>query len=411
MTATLLRAVVASHRVVMAVTLAVVLVSLAPEPRPAAAPAGQPVRVGSTLALTGPLAATGLVHKIVGEIYVENLNRKNGLLGRPVEWVLLDDQSKPDVARTLYERLVTIDKVDLLLGPYATANILSAMAVAQRYGRTLVHHTFGIPHLAKYDQQFPAWASGPEPGKTFSNLLLDALDATGRPPRTVAVVTSKFPSVHFLALGFREVARQRGLKEVLFLEFDFGNRDFGPIAVRVKDANPDFLYMGAIGLEGNQLLDALKKLDYTPRMHFYTVPSPGPLAAAPEAKFALSGTMFEEHPPFTANAVAAEFVKAFHQRAARASLPYQNVDAQAAASFVAWQIIEAAVTATKSLDDKALAQWLRTHRVETIIGAMRFDGPGNYGDDMNKLKQVQDGKWVVVWPKEWMAPGVRLVVP
>src|SRR5678815_5517932 len=107
-----------------------------------AAPSGPPVRIGSTLALTGPLAATGLVHKIVGEIYVENLNRKNGLLGRPVEWVLLDDQSKPDVARTLYERLVTIDKVDLLLGPYATANILSAMAVAQRYGRTLVHHTF-----------------------------------------------------------------------------------------------------------------------------------------------------------------------------------------------------------------------------------------------------------------------------
>src|SRR5712691_11173848 len=55
-----------------------------------AAPSGPPVRIGSTLALTGPLAATGLVHKIVGEIYVEELNRKNGLLGRPVEWVLKD---------------------------------------------------------------------------------------------------------------------------------------------------------------------------------------------------------------------------------------------------------------------------------------------------------------------------------
>jgi ABC-type branched-subunit amino acid transport system substrate-binding protein len=394
-----------------ALLLVAVLAGLACVLAAGAAPSGPPVRVGSSLALTGPLAATGLVHKIVGEIYVETLNRKNGLLGRPVEWVLLDDQSKPDVARTLYERLVTVDKVDLLLGPYATANILSAMAVAQRYQRTLVHHTFGLPHLAKYEQQFPAWATGPEPGKTFSNLLLDALDATGRPPRTIAIVTSKFPSVHFLALGLREVAKKRGLKEVLFLEFDFGNRDFGPIAVRVKDANPDFLYMGAIGLEGNQLLDALKKLDYTPRLHFYTVPSPGPLAAAPEAKHALSGTMFEEHAPFTANPVAAEFVKAFHDRAARASLPYQNVDAQAAASFVAWQMIEAAVTATKSLDDKAIAQWLHANRVDTIVGTLRFDGPGNYGDDMTKLKQVQDGKWIVVWPKEWAAPGAKLIVP
>jgi ABC-type branched-subunit amino acid transport system substrate-binding protein len=394
-----------------ALLLVAMLAGLAGVLAAGAAPSGPPVRVGSSLALTGPLAATGLVHKIVGEIYVEILNRKNGLLGRPVEWVLLDDQSKPDVARTLYERLVTVDKVDLLLGPYATANILSAMAVAQRYQRTLVHHTFGLPHLAKYEQQFPAWATGPEPGKTFSNLLLDALDATGRPPRTIAIVTSKFPSVHFLALGLREVAKKRGLKEVLFLEFDFGNRDFGPIAVRVKDASPDFLYMGAIGLEGNQLLDALKKLDYTPRLHFYTVPSPGPLAAAPEAKHALSGTMFEEHPPFTANPVAAEFVKAFHDRAARASLPYQNVDAQAAASFVAWQMIEAAVTATKSLDDKAIAQWLHANRVDTIVGKLRFDGPGNYGDDMTKLKQVQDGKWIVVWPKEWAAPGAKLIVP
>src|SRR5260370_1025687 len=75
----------------------------------------QPVRVGSTLALTGPLAATAAIHKIAGEIYVEQLNRKGGLLGRRVEWVLKDDQSKPDVARTAYEQLITVEKVDLLL--------------------------------------------------------------------------------------------------------------------------------------------------------------------------------------------------------------------------------------------------------------------------------------------------------
>src|SRR3981189_383897 len=94
-----------------------------------AAPSGPPIRIGSTLALTGPLAATGQVHKIVGEIYVDQLNAKNGLLGRPVEWIGRDDQSKPDLARTLYEQLITIDKVDLILGPYATGAILSAMGV------------------------------------------------------------------------------------------------------------------------------------------------------------------------------------------------------------------------------------------------------------------------------------------
>src|SRR6266567_3103758 len=84
-----------------------------------AAPSGPPIRIGGTLALTGPLAATALLHKIAGEIYVEELNRGNGLLGRPVEWVLLDDQSKADLTRNLYEKLITVDKVDLLMGPYA----------------------------------------------------------------------------------------------------------------------------------------------------------------------------------------------------------------------------------------------------------------------------------------------------
>ncbi|HEU5319886.1 MAG TPA: amino acid ABC transporter substrate-binding protein [Methylomirabilota bacterium] len=397
------------HRGLVALLAAVL--ALTPLASVGAAPSGPPVRIGGTLALTGPLAATGLVHKISGEIFVEQLNRKNGLLGRPVEWVLLDDQSKPDLARTLYEKLITVDKVELLMGPYATGAILSAMGVAQRHGKLLVHHTFGIPHLAKYDMHFPTWAIGPEPGRTFPGTLLDALAATGKPPKTLAIVTSKFPSVHFMSVGAREVARQRGLREVLYLEFEFGNRDFGPIAARVRDADPDFLWVGAIGLEGNLLLEALKKLDYTPKTHFHLYPAPGPLALAPEGRHALSTTIFEEHPPFTANAIAAEFVKLYRERAAKAGLPYQSADVQAATSYAAWQLIEAAVTATRSLDDKVLAQWLKKGPVDTIIGRLRFDGPNNYGDDLSKLKQVQDGKWVVVWPKEAAAPGARLLPP
>ncbi len=376
-----------------------------------AAPSGTPIRVGSTLGLTGPLAPTALIHKIAGEIYVETLNKKNGLLGRPVEWVILDDQSKPDVARTLYERLITVDKVDLIMGPYATNNILAAMAVAQRHGKTMVHNSFGIPKLAKYDQQFGGYAIGPEPERTFPTMLFDALAATAHPPKTIAIVTSKFASVHFLSLGAREVAQKRGLKEVLFLEYEFGNRDFGPIAARAKDANADFLWVGAIGLDGNMLLDALKKLDYIPRQHFYLYPAPGPLVAAPEAKFALSSTSFEEHPPFTASPAVQEFMKAYRERAAKAGLPYTSVETQAAGEYVGWQILEAGVTGARSLDDKAIAQWLRTNRVDTIIGKLRFDGPNNYGDDLNKVKQIQDGKWVVVWPAEWAAPGAKLITP
>jgi branched-chain amino acid transport system substrate-binding protein len=375
----------------------------------AAAPSGAPIRIGSTLALTGPLGPTALLHKIAGEVFVDELNKGNGLLGRPVEWIVLDDQSKPEVTRSLYEKLITVDKVDLLMGPYATGAILAAMGVAQRYEKAIPHHSFGMPHLAKYEGHFPTAAFGPEPNKTVPATVFDGLAAGANPPKKIAILTSKFPSAQFLSSGARDVAKQRGLDVVLYLEYEFGTRDWGAMAARVKDARPDLLWIGALGLDGNQLLEAMKKLDYMPPRHFHLFPAPGPLALAPDGKHALSVTVFEEHPPFTANPKSARLVSLFRERATKANVPYPNVDTQAGGSFAAWQVLEAAVTATKSLDHKALIQWLRRNPVDTMIGTLRFDGPNNYGQDLFKLKQVQDGKWVVVWPREFAAPGAKLL--
>src|SRR3989442_12253143 len=111
------------------------------------------------------------------------------------------------------------------------------------------------------------------------------------------------------------------------------------------------------------------------------------MAVSPDAQHALSTTIFEEHPPFTNHPVAAEFAKQFRERAAKAGLPYQAVDIQAAASYTAWQLLGAAVTATKSLEDRALAQWLRANRVDTTIGKIRFDGPTNSGADLSRMRQ------------------------
>jgi branched-chain amino acid transport system substrate-binding protein len=368
-------------------------------------PSGPPIRIGGTLALTGPLAQTGAIHKIVGDLFVDQLNKKGGLLGRPVEWVLLDDQSKPDVTRTLYERLITVDKVDLIIGPYATASILSAMAVAQRYDKILVHSTFGIPKLATYERQFPAWPLGFEPEKGMPTAALDALASTGKGPKSIAVVTSKFPSVQYVAAGAREVAKSRGLKEALYLEFEFGTRDFGPIAARVREADADFLFVGAIGLEGNQLLEALDKLNYKPRNHFYVYPTPGPMAASPLGDGALSNTAFENLPPLNANPSAAAFAKGFNEAAAKAGLPYTEPETQAGASWSSWEILTGAVAATKSLDDKVLTAWLKKNGADTIIGHVSFDGPNNYGPDLMRIKQVQKGKWVIIWPKDIATPG------
>src|SRR5437762_8151911 len=371
---------------------------------------GKTIRIGSTLPITGPLASLAIIHKVTADICVENLNKRGGLLGRPVEWVLRDDQSKPELTRTLYEQLITADNVELIQSPYATASILAAMGVAQRYNKVLLHTSFGIPKLAKYDMQFQT-AGGPfDPENVWPNHIFDAAAKLPKPPKTVAIVTSKFPSVHYISGGAREVLKKRGLQEVLHLEYEFGNRDFGPIASRVKDANPDFLWGGTNGIDPVLMLEAMKKIDYRPPAQVHLFPAPGPMIKLPEAQGARALTTFESHPPFTDDPAIAEFVKTYSERAKEAGIPYTAVDLQSAIMYAAWQVLEAAVTATRSLEDRTLAAWLKKNEVKTLFGTLSWNGPQNYveGRDAYKVKQLQQGKWVVVHPTQWAAPGAKI---
>lgn len=374
-----------------------------------AAPSGTPVKVGGTLSLTGFLAQTAIVHKIASEIMVEEINSRNGFLGRPVEYILLDDQSKPDVARSLYEKLITVDKVDLIQGPYATAPILAAMGVAQRYNKVIIQSSMGIPKLQTYDMAFPATPFGSEPDKTYPNVILDAMASMPTPPKSIVVLTSKFPSAQFMAQGMRDQAEKRGVKVLLYLEYESGNRDFGAIAARVKEANPDFLWVGSLGLESNQVLESLRKLDYTPKNHFHLYPAPGPLALSPDAKNALCSTFLEPAEPFMSRPGVKRISDAFKERATKANLPYSTIDAQAAGMVSEWEILEQGVNGAKSLDDKQIAAWLKKNGATTIYGKLRFDGAFNHGDAAQLIKQVQDKEWKVVWPAAFAAPGVKLI--
>ena len=370
----------------------------------------RPIRVGSSLSLTGPLAGTAVVHKIAAEIYIEQINKRGGWLGRPVEWIVKDDQSKPDLARTLYEQLVSGEKVDLLMGPYATANSLAAMGVAQRNGKVLVTNSFGIPSLAKYDMHFSGYVMGSDPGTTVPTTLIDSLTAAGQSPKTVAMVTSKFPSVVFMSHGAREVFKKRGLQEKLWLEWEFGNKEYGPIAARLKEANADLVWIGSIGPESIQLLEAMNKIDYRPKLQFHLYPTPGPLAQSPLAANVLTVTTFEQHAPFTNQPGVGEIIKIYNERAGKAGLPDTAFELQAANAVTGWQILEAGVKGSNSLEDRKIADWLKANKVDTLVGKLRFDGPNNYGDDLNRIKQLQNGKWVVIHPKDVAMPGSRLAI-
>ncbi len=379
-------------------------------------PEGEPIVIGSTLSLTGFLSPTAAIHKVAGELFVEQLNENGGLLGRPVEWLVLDDESTPDQAAALYERLITEDEVDLIMGPYGTGNITAAMAVAQRYGYVFPQHTGSLTYAFNYECQFPAWPTGRYPNVTNPNLVYDALESTGTPPESIGFVINQFPGTVFVAEGYADgegedlqgavsIAEDRGYDVVLNVQFPSNITDWGPIAAQVRDADPDFLYMGALGVDGPNLIAAMDALDYRPAGMFFQWPAPGPLLGA-DAEGAMSVTAFEAHSPFTDDPEYAAVAEAFSEAAAAAGIPYTAMETQASASWAAWQILVEGVEGAGTLDNSEACDYLVNNEINTIFGPVDFDAEqSNYYGDLSFIKQIQDGDWWVVYPEEFAAPG------
>jgi len=380
----------------------------------------EPIVIGGSLALSGFLSPTAAIHKVAGDLFIEELNAAGGLLGRPVVWDVRDDESAPDNAAAIYERLITEEQVDLILGPYGTGTITAAMAVAEENGYVFPHHTASLTYLYTYACHFPTWPTGVETNITNPNLLYDALDESGNPPETIGFVMNTFPGTQFIADGPPETddggavteAAKRGYEVVLDIDFPTVDTNWDEVAALVKAEDPDFLYVGALGVNGNDLLAALDAIDYAPRGHFYQWPAPGPLLADPLADHAYSVTTFEMHSPFMDDPENAAVANAFAAAAEEAGLPYTDFEAQASASWVAWQVLAAGVEGAGSLDHAEICAWLIDNPVDTVLGVVDFDpAQQNYYGDLSKIKQIQDGAWLVVSPSEWAAPDTVPLLP
>jgi branched-chain amino acid transport system substrate-binding protein len=375
-------------------------------------PSGEPIVIGGTLSLTGAFGATGIIHKIAGEQFVADLNANGGLLGRPVEWEPLDDESDGEKVTTLYEQLISQDGVDLIMGPYGTPNILPAMAVAERHGFVLPQHTAVIAPLLTYECQFPAWSIGTTPNEYVPSLVLDALATLPEPPKTIAVVANQNGSTAFVANGVaddpndpdvKSVAEGRGLTVVADIPYPPTTTDWAPIATQIRDANPDFVFNSAIGIDTVNLITAMEQLDYRPPSLFSLFPAPGPLLGVGEpAQGVLSLSLFEA----TDAAVAAAgpeiqaIVEEYQATATAQDLPYTTWETQATASWTAWEILVAGVTAAGSLEHEAICEALHASGADTtFLGHLTFPPEDNNFWPPNQLvKQIQGSEWVPVWP-------------
>ena len=386
-----------------------------------AEPTGEPIVVGSTLPLTGPLAATGVIHQIAGEQFVEQLNASGGLLGRPVEWVVLDDESDTANVTTLYERLITEDQVDLLMGPYATPNIIAAMAVAERHGYVLPQHTAVLAPAMTYECQFPAWSIGPTPNEFVPNQLFDAFEAMDNPPSSIVIVTNQGGSTDFIAHGSPDdetdpsavtIAEDRGLEVLADIGYPPGTAEWSGIAAQIRDANPDAVMMNSLGIESVGLIEAMEQLNYQPPIMFSLFPAPGPLLGLGDlGEGHLSVSVFEPNEPILEEMgdEVREIVDTFQANAEEQALPYTAFETQAASSWTAWEILAAGVEAAGDLDQQAICDALHEGGAETTFhGPLTFDPEtNNFWPSDQGTKQIQDGDWVMVWPEDRAAAELQ----
>ncbi len=385
-------------------------------------PEGDPIVVGGTLSLTGAFGATGVIHRIAGELFVDRLNAGGGLLGRPVQWDLRDDESVTDNVATLYEQLISQEGVDLIIGPYATPNIQATMPIAERHGMVLVQHTAVLAPTLNYECQFPAWSIGWDPNVFIPNQLADAMDSLGGAVETVAVVTNQSGSVAFVSYGRPDVDEpaaltilpERGYTVVADIPYPPGNTEWDAIATQLRAADPDLVMLNGLGVDANGLIDAMLALDgYRPPMMFALFPAPGPLLAAAAANDIpiLSVSIFEPNEPILAEMgdEVREIVEEFSARAAAAGVPYTAFETQAAASWNAWEILVQGVEGAGSLDHSAICDYLHANGADlTFAGRVEFDPEfNNFWPAIQVLKQVQDGDWVVVWPPDRAAAELR----
>jgi branched-chain amino acid transport system substrate-binding protein len=376
-----------------------------------------PIVVGSTLSLTGIFAATGKIHQIAGQEYVDRLNKNGGLLGRQVQWKVLDDQSDQAKVGQLYEQLISQDKVDLLIGPYATPNILSAMAVAQRHNYVLPQHTAVLAPQLTYNCQFPGWSYGPRPNEFIPTQLFDAVASLPDAPKRIAVVTSQSGSAAYVTDGFGSdktgvlsIAKDKGLQVVANVHYPPTTSDWAPIAAQVRAAKPDLVINNGLGVDAVNILQAMKQLNYRPPMMFALFPAPGPLLGLGDLSAGtLTTSLFQPDQAGKLGGDVQAIVDDFNTRASAAKLPYPVFETQAAASWNAWDILTAGVKAAGSLDQQKICDSLHADGAQTTFaGKVAFDPAAhNFWPGTETLAQIQGTKWVTVWPQDKAAAQLR----
>ena len=359
--------------------------------------AAEPIRVGVTASLTGAYAKLGQDQLSGIRMWADDINARGALLGRKVEIVHYDDASDPEKSAALYERLITQDKVDLLLGPYSSDITLAASRVAERHNFPMV--ATGASSGTIWEQGFSNIFQIDAPAADYMKLPLELANEKGLKRIALVYADTEFPRE--VAEGARKMAAGHGMQVVLDEAYPQDSLEFGGIAARLKAAAPDVVIGGTYFRDSVALVRAIRSVGLKPEITVMTV---GP------AQEDFGRQLGDE-----ANGVMGAIA---WMRSGKMPLAYDfsfrykekygyNAAVHAAYGYGGGQVLEAAVRLAGSLDRDAVREELKTMKFRSLLGHYRVDETGRQTAKSTYVMQWQDGFRLLVLPEDLADSPVR----
>jgi len=368
------------HRVVAAIGAAVVAAAFAAAPAPASAQNGDPIKIGFSLALTGPLAPNGKQALLGAKIWRDEINAKGGLLGRKVELVNYDDQSNPANIPGIYTKLIDVDKVDLLNGPYGTNLVAPAIPIAMQKGKLLIG-LFALDGNKEfhYSRYFSMIGAGPKPSQAFTEGFFEVAAQQKPKPQTVALTAEDAEFARNACEGARENAKTFGFKIIYDKTFPPGTTDFSPIIRALQAANADLVVVCSYPLSSVGIVTAANELNFTPKLLGGAMVGLQATVFKNKLKSKLNGIVNYETwvPSPKLMAPAEAFFKQYQERAKA-----EGVDPLGyylgGWGYAYFQLLGEAVEGAKTLNQEKLAEYMHSHEFKTIMATMTFDKNGEW---------------------------------
>jgi branched-chain amino acid transport system substrate-binding protein len=363
----------------------VVLASL-----PVPAGAQTPIKIGASMSVTGTYAKPGSYQKEGYDVCIDELNAKGGLLGRKVELVIYDDQSQPATAVKLYEKLITEDKVDAVMGPYSSAVSEAVANVTEKYKKVMVAPLAATTSIFKKGRKYIFMVI--TPAENYLDGLIDM--AAKRGLKTVAIINEDtlFPKAS--AAGTAEAAKKRGMQVVLQEAYPKGNTDFSALLVKIKAANPDVIAAGTYFDDAVAITRQMKELNVNPKMFGLTVGGDLPEfydLLKQNAEYVYGSTQWDESLPYPGQK---EFITAYKKKFKH------EPSYHSAAGYAGCLLYADAVKKAGSLDADRVREQLLKMETRTAFGDYKVEPDGFQVAHKMVMLQWQDGKRVIVWPDD-----------